>query len=192
MQLPPQRDRARSAAAGEEHRLGAALDDLFDLAREHRAGVHVATLSCAGDGDPRLFGVAGDDLRQRDLERVLVVEHVHACARPARASARPARRPRPGRPAAAARTCAARSDRSVRGSSWPASSEEVRPDVGARRADLQDARGVDQRQRDGGRGRVVVAEVGDRARVLRRRLGVGRGHARVHSPLVGLESSSET
>ena len=55
-------------------------------------------------------------------------------------------------------------------------------DIGAGGAHLQHAGAVDQRQRDRRGGRVEVAQVGDRARILGGALGVAGGDARVPDP----------
>ena len=75
VQLLPQRDRSFLGAPGEEHGFRARFGDLGRLARE--AGGRGRVEAVVRDhGDPRLFGVGDDDLRERQLERILVVEHV--------------------------------------------------------------------------------------------------------------------
>ncbi len=184
VQALPERYRAGARAGGEEDRVRFARDDLFDLAREARFG---------RDRDrvvrkhlhARLFGFLGDERGERHLEGVLVVEHVEApdaerahqlrlrlrlrdvAGLQAHEVAFPARVEAPG-------LVLARVER--RGEA----------DIGARGADLEDARLVDDRQRDRGRGRAVVAEVGDRARVLRGLLGCGRAFARARLAVHGV------
>ncbi len=60
------------------------------------------------------------------------------------------------------------------------------PHVGTRGTQLQDPRRGHQRQRDRAGGRVVVAEVGDRAVVLRCGLRIGGGHTGVPLPSLGV------
>ena len=91
----------------------------------------------------------------------------------------PARRP-PGR---RARSCARRTGSTCRARPCPRPGSELRqPDSGRRGADLDEARLVGDRDRDGGSTGVELADVGDRARVLRRLAGVVGDPARISSP----------
>ncbi len=131
-----------------------------------------------GHLDPCPPGVARHDLRERTVEGVLVGEHVEAAHAlgPQQGDLRGGlHRVALGNPP----------ERALAGGVEPfglvlAGVERGgEADVGARRAHLEDAGGVDQRQRDRGGARVVVAEVGDRGGVLRDRLGVGGGDSGV-------------
>ena len=176
VQLLPQRDRALPFAVGQEHGLGVALDDLFHLAGEHRAR-HRREAVVREHGDPRLFGVPATICASGTCERVLIVEHVqpvHA-QRLHQLDLRRSLRDVAGLQASE-RALAAGIE--AFGLVLPGVEGRGQPDVRARRADLQDARRVDQRQRDRCRRRVEVAEIGDRAGVLRGDLRVGRGDAR--------------
>ena len=162
-----------ASTAGEEHRLSARAGDLFDLSAEHRPrGYRHAVVPRDADTGP--FGIASDEFSERDLERVLVVHHVHA-AHAERAHQRRLR----------GRLCRITGLQAAERAP-PAGVEALglvlarverggEPHVGTPGADLQDAGGIDQRQRDSGRDRAVLAQIGDRARVLRRHLGIGSG-----------------
>ena len=151
----------------------------------------MSRLSCPTTAMPRSLGVARDEFRERQLKRVLVVEHIqplHAqrlhqlhlrfgLRRIARLQA-----PEGAFPGGV----------EAFGLVLAGVERGGQPHIRARRADLQDARGVDQRQRDRGRARVVVAQVGDRAWCPRRPSSrSSRSRPGFHSPVVVFESSIE-
>ncbi len=164
VQGAPQRDLSRAGPAGEEHRLGVAGGDLFDLAREVRGFVDDDAV-VRGDFDPGLFGFLADDRGKRHLEGILVVEHVDAVD---------AQRAHQARLRGGLDGVAGLQASEV---AFAARVEAFRlvlagvqrggqPDIRAGRADLQDPRLVDDRQRHGRRRRAVVPQVGDRGCVL--------------------------
>ena len=131
-----------------------------------------------GERDAGVFCVGGDHLGERQLERVLVVEHVQLPDAQLAASAAPA----PGLLGIAglqAREVALAGRVEPFGLVLTGISRGGQTAVGTGGADLEDVGGVDQRQRDRGRRRVVVTEIGDRAGIVGGRLGVARGQARV-------------
>ncbi len=142
VQRAPQRHRAETGPTGEEHRIGAAALDLFDLAGEHRSRRRDDAV-VPGYSDARMFRFVDHEFGERHLERVLIVEHVQlAHAQRAhqlrlRDGLRRIARLQPRKGAFAARVEAL-------GLVLAGVARGRQADVGAAGADLEDAGGVDR------------------------------------------------
>ena len=136
----------------------------------------------ADDAQPAVRSAATSDTARRgpSPSSALVAEQEHAARAELLASSAPPPRPARRRPARRARRCARRTGSTCRARPSPRPGTSfVSPTAVGRRAHLHEAGLVRDRERDRGRARVELADVGDRARVLDRLARVVGGPVRV-------------